>query len=166
MTRAVLAGMLDIEYRYSATANDGRITSRRDNLSGEEVTYQYDVLGRLERAETVGTEWGLAWSFDGFGNRTQQSVVKGSGPVMSVAVNGLTNRVIGDSYDLNGNLTATAGGATYTWDAANRLTQFQSAQVTESYAYDPQNRRVWRRDGAGNEFVGLYGIDEIGRAHV
>jgi RHS repeat-associated protein len=78
---------------------------------------------------------------------------------MSVAVNGLTNRVIGDSYDLNGNLTATAGGATYTWDAANRLTQFQSAQVTESYAYDPQNRRVWRRDGAGNEFVALYGID-------
>jgi RHS repeat-associated protein len=116
-------------------------------------------LGRLERAETVGPEWGLAWSFDGFGNRTQQSVVKGSGPVMSVAVNGLTNRVIGDSYDLNGNLTATAGGATYTWDAANRLTQFQSAQVTESYAYDPQNRRVWRRDGAGNEFVALYGID-------
>ena len=51
----------NIEYRYSATANDGRITSRKDNVSGEEVSYQYDQLGRLIAASTTGPEWGLAW---------------------------------------------------------------------------------------------------------
>jgi len=37
---------LDMEYRYSATQNDGRITQSKDWVSGEEVTYQYDTLQR------------------------------------------------------------------------------------------------------------------------
>jgi len=50
----------NIEYRYSTTANDGRLTSRKDNISGEEVSYQYDELGRLIAAATTDTSWGLS----------------------------------------------------------------------------------------------------------
>jgi YD repeat-containing protein len=50
----------NIEYRYSATADDGRLTSRKDNISGEEVSYQYDELGRLIAAATTDTSWGLS----------------------------------------------------------------------------------------------------------
>ena len=43
MTRQTIAGQVDIEYRFSATQNDGRITHRKDWISGEEVAYLYDM---------------------------------------------------------------------------------------------------------------------------
>jgi YD repeat-containing protein len=50
---------VDLEYRFSPTANDGRITQRKDWVTGEEVNYGYDSLGRLSSAVTTGPEWGL-----------------------------------------------------------------------------------------------------------
>jgi YD repeat-containing protein len=43
------------EYRYQA--NEARLWQRKDNVSGEEVTYQYDELGRLAAATTTGPEF-------------------------------------------------------------------------------------------------------------
>jgi YD repeat-containing protein len=97
---------MDTEYRYSATANDGRITSYKNWQSGEDVEYQYDSLGRLSLAQTVGPQWGQAFSYDGFGNLVGKAVTKGSAPVLSVGVDAATNRltgVSGLSYDANGN---------------------------------------------------------------
>jgi YD repeat-containing protein len=99
-------GTLRHEYRYSATANDGRITSYKNWQSGEDVEYQYDSLGRLSLAQTVGPQWGQAFSYDGFGNLVGKAVTKGSAPVLSVGVDAATNRltgVSGLSYDANGN---------------------------------------------------------------
>jgi len=79
LTRLKLPGYLDEEYRYPA-ANAGRISSKKDWISGEEVVYQYDELNRLIHAETTSAAWGLSFSYDGFGNRTAQTVTKGSGP--------------------------------------------------------------------------------------
>ncbi|MBL0159887.1 MAG: hypothetical protein IPP47_22760 [Bryobacterales bacterium] len=70
----------NIEYRYSTTANDGRITHWKDWVSGEEVAYQYDALGRLSSAETPGdqaADWGLDFTYDGFGNKTHQQARRG-----------------------------------------------------------------------------------------
>jgi len=52
-----LTGGLDVEYRYSATQNNGQITQQKDWVTGEEVTYQYDSLQRLISAVTTGPEW-------------------------------------------------------------------------------------------------------------
>jgi hypothetical protein len=38
--------VMHLEYRFSATNNDGRITSMKDHVTGEDVTYQYDSLNR------------------------------------------------------------------------------------------------------------------------
>ena len=70
LTRLTAPGM-DIEYRYSATQNNGQITQQSD---GQEVTYTYDSLNRLIAAVTTGPEWGQSFTYDGFGNRTGATV--------------------------------------------------------------------------------------------
>jgi hypothetical protein len=46
LTRLTAPGVIDHEYRFSATQNNGRITQRKDWISGEEITYQYECAGR------------------------------------------------------------------------------------------------------------------------
>jgi uncharacterized protein RhaS with RHS repeats len=86
----------NVEYRYSATQNDGRITQRVDAISGEEVNYLYDSLGRLSSAVTTtnaAPQWGLSFAYDGFGNKLQQAVTKGTGPSHTYTVDPVTNRL-------------------------------------------------------------------------
>jgi YD repeat-containing protein len=85
LTRLTVPGVIDYEYRYSATQNDGRITSRKEYISGEDITYQYDSLQRLLSAATTHTggtapQWGQSLTYDGFGNMTGQTVTAGSAP--------------------------------------------------------------------------------------
>ena len=96
MTRMTVVGVMDLEYRYSATLNNGQITSIENYLTGEEVNYTYDSLKRLVSAVTTGPEWGQSFGYDGFGNLLSKTVTKGSAPAWSVAVDGTTNRVDDD----------------------------------------------------------------------
>jgi len=89
MTRmTVSGGAMDFEYRYSAAANNGQITSMKNHISGEDVVYSYDSLKRLTSAVTVGPEWGQGYDYDGFGNLVAKNAIKGSAGSMSVGVNG------------------------------------------------------------------------------
>lgn len=90
---------------------------------------------------TTGPEWGLSFGYDGFGNKTQQTVTKGSGSPFSVVVDPLTNRFLGSgfTYDANGNLTATST-MSMTYDVANRLTSANG----ETYEYGPRNERLMK----------------------
>jgi RHS repeat-associated protein len=154
MTRITVAGVLDQEYRFSDTANNGRITQKKDWVSGEEVSYQYDSLNRLISAETTGTEWGQSFSYDGFGNLLAQTVTKGSAPTLNVNVDPATNRITtsGYSYDSNGNLTAMPSLA-LSYDVENRVAQTVGSS-TKRYVYDPGNLRVWKEG-----HVYFYGIE-------
>jgi RHS repeat-associated protein len=129
----------DMEYRYTAGQNNGRITSQKEYVSGEEVTYTYDALQRLIRAETTGPQWGQAYGYDGFGNLTSKTVTKGSGPTLSVAYNAATNHQIGGSYDGNGNWT----GDSQSYDALGRATVlYEVAGGQMTWQYNPSNKRV------------------------
>jgi RHS repeat-associated protein len=75
-----------------------------------------------------------------FGSLTAKTATKGSPPVLSVAVDPATNRIVGPSYDANGNVT---GG--YVWDAENRLIGVPSSAT--AYGYDAQNKRFFIWDG-------------------
>jgi RHS repeat-associated protein len=150
LTRITQLGQIDIEYRFSATANDGKITSQRNWISGEEVSYLYDELERLSSATTTGPEWGLSWGYDGFGNRLSQSVTKGSGPTSMTPTNAATNRLTGAgySYDANGNMTGMPQlNSTMTYDHSNRMVEVTNSNGGEAYIYAPDNRRVWRSQG-------------------
>ena len=54
---------MNLQYKFSATQNDGRITQLEDLVAGEEVNYQYDSLGRLTLAQTTGPQWGQSFSY-------------------------------------------------------------------------------------------------------
>jgi hypothetical protein len=55
------------QYVYGAQ-NNGQIERKKDILSGEDVTYTYDALRRLVKAETPAPGWGMEFGYDGFGN--------------------------------------------------------------------------------------------------
>ena len=110
-----------------------------------------NALNRLASAQTTqtgGTQWGQSYNYDGFGNLTDQTVIKGSAPDVHVAYNYLTNRQVGDTADANGNITIGVG---YIYDMENRLVQ-PGLSSTTRYAYDAANKRVWHGDT---------GVDEI-----
>jgi YD repeat-containing protein len=65
---------MDIQYVYSATQNNGRVTQTVDNVLGETVNYTYDSLLRLTGAQATGGQWGQTYTFDGFGNLTAKTV--------------------------------------------------------------------------------------------
>jgi hypothetical protein len=64
------------------------------------------------------TQWGQSYTYDGFGNLTDQSVIKGSASTMHVTYNAANNRQTGDVADANGNI-----GSNYVYDVGNRLLQ-------------------------------------------
>jgi RHS repeat-associated protein len=155
---------LDQEYRYSATQNNGQITQSKNWTSGEEVTYSYDALNRFASAVTTGPEWGLSFGYDGFGNRTSQSVTKGSGPASSLSVSMTTNRITssGYGYDANGNLTTMpygSGSLNLYYDVENRLVKVTGTFGTEEYGYDWSNRRLWKKAPSGTKEYYLNGPD-------
>ncbi|MBI4910107.1 MAG: hypothetical protein HY820_41200 [Acidobacteria bacterium] len=159
MTRLTVAGQFDLEYRFPATTNNGQITSMKNWTTGEEVNYSYDSLGRLTDAATTGPEWGLHFTYDGFGNKSGQSVTKGSGPAMSVAVDA-NNRVVGHSYDGAGNTTAMPGISSMVWDDWGRL----KSATPDAYMYGPDDLRVYRNGtiyfrGIDGQVVGAFTFD-------
>jgi len=87
----------------------GTAYATTSNIAGETVNYTYDSLARLSTAGIAGSAgWGLSWSYDGWGNRPAQSVMKGSGPTTVLTVDAATNRISPASgwlYDNNGNAT-------------------------------------------------------------
>jgi len=109
--------------------------------SGEQITYTYDALNRLATAVTSDnpsvTQWGQSYTFDGFGNLTDQNVIKGSAPTMHVVYNASSNRLTGDTADLNGNI-----GSGYSYDIENRL--LKAGTGMPQYGYDAGNKRIAR----------------------
>src|SRR6202171_3728324 len=133
MTHLTVPGQLNISYNFAAQ-NNGQISSQTDNLSGEQITYQYDALQRLYSA--TGSGWSQTFTYDGFGNLTDK-VGTGSAPTNHSPVNAATNQLTGYPYDANGNLI----GNVFGWDPENRMSY--ANQGGTQYAYDSANKRVW-----------------------
>ncbi|MBY0506126.1 MAG: hypothetical protein K2X03_19575 [Bryobacteraceae bacterium] len=150
-----------IAYNYSQTANDGKIVSQ--TTGSETVNYTYDSLGRLSQAATAGAGgWGMGWLYDGWGNRLNQTAVKGSVPTMVTLTDPATNRIQSHTYDANGNTISTPQQGAMTYDVFNRL----KTVASDTYSYDPGNKRIWKNDeytfwGANGERVGRYSVAKL-----
>jgi len=135
----------------------------KDWVSGEEVNYTYDSLNRLTQAATTGPQWGLSYTYDGFGNLWNQTLTKGSGPTTNLAYNPYINRLwmAGYSYDHAGNLTQTPN-LTLTYNEKNQLVQAAPwSGGTEQYGYDPRGQRLWTTQSAqpNTWYLSFYGPD-------
>jgi RHS repeat-associated protein len=141
-------GVLNMTYNYSATQNNGRITSSLDGITGENTAYTYDALNRLTAASN--SLWSTSYGYDGFGNLTSKLGSGGSpnaAPTMSATYNA-NNQQNGVYYDANGN-QGDWGGSVYggnTYSVENRLTwEVLSSEwpyPANAYAYDPWGKRV------------------------
>ena len=139
--------------------NDGQINCITDNKeTGRSVAYSYDALGRIASALTTGSanypRWGLAWSYDRYGNRTAQSVTAGSAPSSSLAFNTSTNQPVGYTFDASGNMTI-EGSNHYAYDAQDRMTGV-SGGASATYAYDGDDLRVKKAVSGGTSTVYVF----------
>ena len=156
---------LSITYNYPSTGNNGRIGSQTDGVSGEQVTYTYDTLNRLEKAANqsgFSRLWGQQFTYDGFGNLTEVSVTQGSAPTLSATYDA-NNHAGGEDANGNpGSIYLPADGSPYaaTYDVENRLVATGGSGIRYSYA--PGNKRVWRGVGSWNSGTGQWSpTDEV-----
>ncbi|MCI0620234.1 MAG: hypothetical protein L0387_00915 [Acidobacteria bacterium] len=129
-------------YAHPNGGKNGQITSITDNVeAGRTATYTYDALHRLLTAVTTGSasypQWGLSWTYDRYGNRTNQTVTAGSPPSNSLTISTSTNRVTGPGtylYDANGNMTQEGSASLqYKYDGENRLVEFNNGAATYTH---------------------------------
>jgi RHS repeat-associated protein len=157
-------------YTFSATQNNGRIVRMNDFVAQpqQEVNYVYDELNRLKEAKTTdSSQWGQSFTYDGFGNRTAETVIQGTAPSLTLAYDPATNRIVSDgyAYDLNGNLTKLPAHSMTTpdalqYDIENRLIKaIHNSNGTDEYRYDPANKRVWKKKPNGQEETYFYGVN-------
>jgi RHS repeat-associated protein len=150
--------LMDMQYTYSATQNNGEITQSQDFVTGEQVTFQYDCLQRLTSAATSGPQWGLTFSYDGFGNRLSQQATKGTPPSVYSTYDASSNRITGYPHDANGNITSLPNGTTLTYDVENRVVSANTGESVETYLYAPDGKRVGWQTTRGWTYIYFYGV--------
>jgi YD repeat-containing protein len=137
----------------SAAADNGSIAGITDLVdNGRSSAYTHDALNRLHTASTTGSTnypaWGLQWTYDKYGNATQQAVTAGSAPSfpsLTITNNKITNSPY--AYDSVGNMT-NDGNNTLVYDGENRITSATNGGSSGAYAYGGDNLRVHQLVGA------------------
>ncbi len=138
----------DFTYGYndSSSHNNGNLMSW--NSTGWDFnfnrTYSYDSLNRLSTLSDSNSGQsckGLAWGYDAWGNRTDQTVTNGTCNTFHASVD-TNNRLLGSpyQYDAAGNMTHDASHS-YAYDGENRLISVDGGS-TASYVYDALGQRA------------------------
>jgi len=147
-----IGNVQDFTYGFNlGTTDNGNVTSVK--ATGAQTfnrSYGYDPLNRLSTMSSPGDPCaGLAWKYDPWGNRTDQTATAGKCVESHVTV--LANNRLGApyTYDASGNVLL---GPAYVYDAAGNLTN----DGIHRYTYDAENRVV-SVDG-GNTATYLYDV--------
>ena len=95
----------NLTYNYPSGANNGKLSSMYNAVSGETITYTYDSLNRIATASdcTLSSgctqaqlQWAEQYGFDSFGNLLSKTITAGSGaPNLSQAVHTSNNQIVG-----------------------------------------------------------------------
>jgi RHS repeat-associated protein len=146
--------VLDLAINYNAGSSDnGNVTGW--NATGAQSfvrSYTYDSLNRVKTmGDTVTAQpcKGLSWTYDAWGNRTDQTVTSGTCGTFHNAVD-TNNRFVGTPYqfDAAGNMIHDASHS-YTYDAENRPATVDGG-ATASYIYDALGRRTKKTVGSSS----------------
>ncbi|MEW6126594.1 MAG: hypothetical protein AB1757_06100 [Acidobacteriota bacterium] len=152
-TTAADSSLLQLDYGYGTTDNNGNVLSQRIQLTGLDVTqsYAYDGVNRLQSAEekttsTQAQQWKQTFTFDRFGNRNfdvANTTLLEANPTISSSTNRLTTANY--LYDAAGNVTQEPSAPThkaYVYDAENHQKEYSYNSQTWRYEYDGDGRRV------------------------
>lgn len=178
-TASTNASVLQLDYSYGTSTNNGNLQSQTITLPGGVIltqNYTYDQLNRLQFAqETIGgTEtWKQGFIYTDqngqnahYGNRrldtanTTPALIT-ENPVFDPASNRILSQT-GEqySYDGPGNLTHDKAGHLLTYDAENRQTAYNGGNPLTggaSYVYDYEGRRVKKLSSSGTS-VFVYNV--------
>jgi RHS repeat-associated protein len=114
-------------------------------------------VAAVDRGATTGPQWGLTFSYDGFGNGLSQVATKGTAPTVYSSYD-TANHIMNYIHDGNGNITWLPNGTTLAYDVENRVTAATVSGRTETYYYAPDGRRVYRKATDGTEYMYFYGV--------
>ncbi|HEX7152041.1 MAG TPA: PKD domain-containing protein [Thermoanaerobaculia bacterium] len=137
---ATAAGSL-AGYTYTREKSGHVLTST--DASGRRSTYVYDALYRL-RSETISGDAVTAnngvvgYDLDAVGNRKARTSTVAGIPTSSATYDA-NDRSETDTFDLNGNTTASLG-TSYVYDFENRIVSVDNGRVT--FVYDGDGNRV------------------------
>jgi len=131
-----------------AGGNNGQIQCVIDTVQpGRSASYTYDAMGRVLTTNTAGSSqfpaWGLAETYDRYGNRSSQTVKVGSGYGSSFNINPANNQITGFSYDAAGNVTSEPSpSVTFTYDGEECNTGYTGNGSGANYTCDGNHLRV------------------------
>jgi RHS repeat-associated protein len=138
VTGTATSNISNYTYQLGPTGNRTSVQEQ----SGRTATWNYDDIYRLT-SETVtsdpaGVNGSLGYGLDPVGNRqTATSTISGLAPISGTF--NADDELASESYDQNGNVTAT-GGKTFAYDSENRMVSMNSGAVT--LVYDGDGNRV------------------------
>jgi RHS repeat-associated protein len=134
----------------SCITNNCNLQTATETILGVDQNFTYDKRNRVLTAAESGTSWSQAYSYDVYGNRW---VTAGAAdpftPVASTNFDA-NNRlqIQGSTYDLAGNLTQ-IGGYLSVWDSEERTVSSSINNMTTSYSYDGDGKRVFKQAPGG-----------------
>ena len=158
-------------YTYDTLSNRD---SQAETLNGSTLNYSYgyDELNRLIQVDN-GTPAQLeTYTYDPLNNRTSKTlggvttayVHDAANQLQEIRADSATGSLLADlNYDANGNMVSRSDiGATYQYDALNRLIQvLQTGLATQTYGYDGQGRRIRKSIGADTQHYLYNGLKLI-----
>ncbi|MGH8454303.1 MAG: hypothetical protein ACRESW_07105, partial [Nevskiales bacterium] len=160
VTRIQTGAIQDLGYYYDTRNNIDAIQNGLDTSRSQ--SFDYDALSRLTGAQ--GIYGNLGYGYDAIGNRLSETndgvtdnytYSAGSHRLSSITQGNTTTAF---SYDAVGNVTGKAGQS-FSYNAANRLSQATSASGGTSYTYNARGQRVIKTAG---RTVTVYHHDQAG----
>ncbi len=145
------AGIFGRRYRYDHNGNIIGLVDLIDNTKSYD-TLTYDGVDRLLAAKGNNRADSLRFTYAKNGNRLTKKKTT-STTTYNYTNNRLRNttgvEVVNYGYNANGSVTGdTLSGSTitYTYDKLNRITKITGISPADSFAYDGENKRVYRDD--------------------
>ncbi len=120
-------------YGYDAVGEVTSWTNTADAMAPATWTFSHDAVNQLTNAVLTGSGGVLeahSYVFDPVGNRLQEAFLSATNQFAYNSLNQLTARPAG------------VGGATYEWDAEQRLTAVNQGNLRLELRYDGRGRRV------------------------
>jgi RHS repeat-associated protein len=147
-------GGVSYTYNIGQWLGNDFVVSAYDNIIGQ-WSYSYDNFGRLATAtcSSGNCPYGssntpaYSYQYDPVGNRWKQNVTAGTGLSVQASFSYQHNWLVGNSYDVAGNVT-NDGNHSYGYDAEGRILQVDGGS-TESNIYDALGRIASQTTSAG-----------------
>ncbi|HEY8902931.1 MAG TPA: hypothetical protein VIM48_04435, partial [Chthoniobacterales bacterium] len=149
-------GLILAEFRAGAISNGGTVGRNPEYTVLQQTEYTYDGAGRLASIIDNGSPL-VRYSYDGAGRLAQKTYDNGINIAFRYDAMSRLSRV-----EFSGGPISEPKILSYTWDAANQVTQRSWNGETQKYDYDPSGQLLKVTDAATGEVLESYTYDKAG----